>query len=233
MSFVRNFTLGLTVATVGLSSAFAAPLSVTVDDFPDLRTGFSCTPLFAGAATTAEVGRISCAKGANNTTCVIADEPGGGTRAAAKISEERRITAGDARGTHGAMVIYNNRGIIAGTTRAAAKAQQNALRGRAYNAPDAVVIAGNEGGAGRFAKATVVSPINVFEKQYLIQDSNIVAGKDVDGDTSFYAIVTPGGEHAVVKYIRTSEVIEIQCANIPEELLGKYLVAPGLTFVNK
>jgi hypothetical protein len=233
MSFIRGVTLGLTLATVGASSAFAAPLSLSVDNFPDLRNGFSCTPLFTGTATAAEVGRISCAKDQNKTACVIADDALGGTRAAAKLVAEKRLSSADARGTQGAMVIYGHRGWVAGTARAASKAQLLALKQKPYNAADAVVLAGNGGVAGRFAKATVVAPVNIGDKQYMLQDSNIIAGKDLDGDTSFYAIVTPGGEHAVVKYIRTDGAVELQCSGIPEELLGKYLVAPGLTFINK
>ncbi len=229
----RLLTLALASLSVCSTAAFAAPTSTTEEPFPDFRQGFGCTPLFEGTATTAEAGRISCAKGSNNTACVIGDTAGAGTRAASRLSEEKKVSAADSRNTMGSMVVYNHRGIIAGTTKGSTKAQYNALKGKAYKTADAVVIPAEDTTGGRFAKATIVVPVNIYDKQYMIQDSNLIAGKDLQGDTAFYVIVTPDGEDAVIKYIGLEGIAELKCQNIPVELLGRYLVAPGLAFINK
>jgi hypothetical protein len=129
------------------------------------------------------------------------------------------------------MIIKGDRGIIAGTTKAASKAQQAASIGRSYTRADGVIIPPVENLPGSFAKATLVVPVNLGAHQYDIQESNFIAGRNPDGETSFYAIVTP--EHdVVVQYINTDSQGGVKCSNLPSEILGRYLVAPGIAFVN-
>ncbi len=214
------------------SFSWAIPGGYSEDSFPDFRTGFNCAPLFNSSETTALVGRIGCARANGITACVVGEDDECGTEAALKLANEQTVGYSYTKNTLGALVVYGDRGVIAGTTKGASRAQQYALSQRLYKNSDGVVIPADDNIAGRFAKATLLFNYKSGGKKYVFQDSNFIVGKDLDNQTSFYAIVTPGGEYAVVKYIRSDEVVELKCYNVPESLIGGYLTVPGLAFSN-
>jgi hypothetical protein len=224
------FSLNVLLVVGFASNSVAAPMVVSQQTFPDLTT-FNCVALFEGEAVAVEQGRISCARNGADVACVVGENPTNGARAAARLAAGARLASRDSRNTNGALVIKGDRGVIAGTTKGAGKAQQAALIGRAYNKSDGVVIPAVETAAGVFAKATLVVPVNLGAHQYDMQDANFIIGRDADGDTSFYGIVTPEND-VVVQYIQTGRQGGLRCSNIPSEILGRYLVAPGIAFVN-
>lgn|GEM_PF-6836968 len=236
MERMFKFSLSTIACALTLSaSAFAAPTNPVVEAFPDLRGQFECSDLFAAGTSAASQGRISCYKGANALACVVGEQAGDGAAAAQKLATQVVVPSKNARDTVGAMIVYPDRGFISGTTKGASQAQQKVLSGQPYKKANAIVAPVSNNVAGRFAKATMVEPIkSIGTGKYLIQDSNMIAGKNIDGVTSFYAVVTPDGEDAVVHYIRDSaDNVTLRCASVPSEILGRFLVAPGVVFLNQ
>jgi hypothetical protein len=233
--FMKSFLLVFTFLFANLLSiqfSSAVPGGYSEDSFPDFRTGFNCTPLFNSSETTSLVGRIGCARANGITACVVGENYECGTEAAWKLANEQSLGYSLTKNTLGALVIYGDRGVIAGTTKGASRAQQYAISQRVYKNADGVVIPAEDNIAGRFAKGTLLFNYKNGAKRYVVQDSNFIVGKDLDNQTSFYAIVTPGGEYAVVKYIRSNEVVELKCYDVPESLIGGYLAVPGIAFLN-
>lgn len=228
LSLVTVIALTLPGATM------AAPLNAVVEPFPDLRGDFSCSQLFADETNAATQGRISCFKASNALACVVGEQSNDGVDAAQKLANQAVVPSKDSRDTAGAMIVYADRAIIVGTTKGASRAQQKILTSQPYKKTDALVVPASEHVAGTYAKATIAEPVSVpGSAKYLMQDSNIIVGKNADGVTSFYAMVTPDGEDAVVHYIRNSGTATLKCSNVPAEILGRYLVAPGVVFLNK
>jgi hypothetical protein len=224
-----------TLMLMGASSSLclAAPTTAAVAEFPDLSNEMSCAPLFESTERNATQGRISCFRTDDIFACVIGEDIEDGAGAAQKLAEGKTVSSALAKNTTGAMVVYPDRGVIAGITKGVSKAQKKISKGELYKQADAVIVPAPDHQAGRFAKATVGVPVTVGKKKYIFQDSNIIVGKDADNITSFFAVVTGLGSDAVVHYVRGSDRVSIKCSNVRAELLGDYLVAPGLIFNNK
>lgn len=229
---LSSFIASLALAFSG--SAIAAPMNAIVEPFPDLRGDFNCSQLFADETNAATQGRISCYKASNALACVVGEQSNDGISAAEKLANQAVVPSKDSRDTAGAMIVFAERSIIAGTTKGTSRAQQKVLASQPYKKADALVIPASEFGTGRYAKATIAEPVKVAgSAKYLMQDSNLIVGKNADGITSFYAMVTPDGEDAVVHYISNSGATTLKCSNVPAEILGRFLVAPGIVFLNK
>ncbi len=214
------------------SNSWAIPYSTSSGAFPDLREELTCSPLFYGSEQTTVIGRIACSRDGDLTACVVGAYEGAGVAASRKLARQEKLSS-ETKDTFGALVVYADRGVIGGTTRGASRAQQYTLQGRQYKNTDGVVIPASEQGEGRFAKGTLVVKVNATGRRYLVQDANFIAGRDASGGNSFYSIVTPGGEVGVVTYINGESIVQLKCHDIPESLIGDFLTAPGLAFINQ